>query len=160
MACKVSAALRLGFGFSSGFFRFFGLPELLDQSGPFLRRCLGDSRHSFLGGFDAAGQDFLFDAGNSFFCSIYALAIALHGLHNWLRHSRSNAFTGFFFRDQVHFGNLFCALFFDPIKRVFSALYGAHEILELLDVRFRRPADFCRSMRWLRTGRKTPSHRW
>lgn len=74
MACKVSAALRLGFGFSSGFFRFFGLPELLDQSGPFLRRGLGDGRHGLFSWFDAAGQDFLLDSWHSFFCGIYALS--------------------------------------------------------------------------------------
>ena len=55
-------------------FGFFGLPELLDQSGPLLRRSLGDGRHGFLCGFDAAGQDFLFDAWRSFFCGVYAFS--------------------------------------------------------------------------------------
>ena len=60
MACKVSAALRLGFGFSSG--------------GPLLRRSLGNGRHGLLCGLDAAGKDFLLDSWHSFFCGIYALS--------------------------------------------------------------------------------------
>ena len=52
-------------------FAFLGLPELLDQSGPLLRRGLGNGCYSLLCGLDAAGKNLLFDARSNFFCSVY-----------------------------------------------------------------------------------------
>src|SRR5699024_7460852 len=49
----------------------FWLIKLLDQSGPFLLRSLGNGRNGFVGGFELAGEDGLPCSGNSFLCDIH-----------------------------------------------------------------------------------------
>ena len=97
MACKVSAALRLGF------VGFFCLPELLDQSGPLLRWGFGDGRNGLLCGLDATGKDFLLDAWSNFFCSVYTLSKIFRPSHKALAYMVfiGDPLPSFFFFDQV-----------------------------------------------------------
>lgn len=62
---------RGAFGSSAhGLVRFW-LIKLLDQSGPFLLRSLGNGRNGFVGGFELAGEDGLPCSGNSLLCDIH-----------------------------------------------------------------------------------------